>query len=74
MTVYLIEYSVRASIFPTRIRVSKHRWGLGRSPQHLPGAQVELRAVPRTVNHVAVAFALVERASPVGAGVGYREL
>src|SRR5829696_136086 len=46
----------------------------GRSPQHFPGAQVELRAVPGTGNHVAVAFALVERAFPVGAGVSYREL
>ena len=55
-------------------RVSKHRWGLWQFPQHFPGAQVEPRAVPGTRDHVPVAFSLVERAYPVAAGVGYREL
>jgi hypothetical protein len=36
MTVYLIEYSVRTSIFPTRTRDSKHRWGLWQVPATLP--------------------------------------
>src|SRR5215207_8999535 len=42
----------------------------GRSPQHFPGAQVELRTVPGAGNLVPVAVAVVERSSPVGAGVG----
>ena len=36
ITVYLIEYSVRTSIFPTRTRVSTHRWSLWQVPATLP--------------------------------------
>jgi hypothetical protein len=43
----------------------------GWSPQHFSRAQVELRTVPGTRNHVALAFAFVERPSSVSACVGY---
>jgi hypothetical protein len=43
----------------------------GWSPQHFSRAQVELRTVLGTRNHVALAFAFVEWPSSVSACVGY---